>query len=215
MPGIFAQLHPKRYRTPWFTIVVFSVFAGILLIPGKTDFLGNLYSFGAMLSFTTAHAAVDRAADQGSRPRAARTGCRGTSDSAARSIPITRGHRRDRDVRRVGLGDGAARRRPLRRDAAGWSSASRGYVDLPTQRHGMDLTSHYKIAAPRAPGVLHRARVPLGDRADLRHRRRRRRRCARPPSSWARARPSRRCTCCGCPTSCRSTPASRRRSSSG
>jgi len=57
LPAIFARLHSK-YRTPWFTIVVFSVFAGILLIPGQTDFLGNLYSFGAMLSFTTAHAAV-------------------------------------------------------------------------------------------------------------------------------------------------------------
>jgi basic amino acid/polyamine antiporter, APA family len=57
LPMIFARLHSK-YRTPWFTILVFSVFAGILLIPGKTDFLGNLYSFGAMLSFTTAHAAV-------------------------------------------------------------------------------------------------------------------------------------------------------------
>jgi basic amino acid/polyamine antiporter, APA family len=57
LPSIFARLH-KRYRTPWFTIVVFSIFAGILLIPGQTDFLGNLYSFGAMLSFTTAHAAV-------------------------------------------------------------------------------------------------------------------------------------------------------------
>jgi APA family basic amino acid/polyamine antiporter len=57
LPGLFARLHP-RYRTPWFTIITFSVFAGVLLIPGKTDFLGNLYSFGAMLSFTTAHAAV-------------------------------------------------------------------------------------------------------------------------------------------------------------
>src|SRR5207302_9473263 len=57
IPGIFAQLHP-RYRTPWFTIVVFSVLAGLLLIPGQTDFLGNLYSYGAMLSFTTAHVAV-------------------------------------------------------------------------------------------------------------------------------------------------------------
>jgi APA family basic amino acid/polyamine antiporter len=57
LPGIFARLH-RRYRTPWFTIVTFSVFAAILLIPGQTDFLGNLYSFGAMLSFTTAHAAV-------------------------------------------------------------------------------------------------------------------------------------------------------------
>jgi APA family basic amino acid/polyamine antiporter len=57
LPSLFARLHP-RHRTPWFTIVTFSVFAGILLIPGQTDFLGNLYSFGAMLSFTTAHAAL-------------------------------------------------------------------------------------------------------------------------------------------------------------
>jgi APA family basic amino acid/polyamine antiporter len=34
------------------------VLAALLLIPGKTDFLGNLYSFGAMLSFTTAHVAI-------------------------------------------------------------------------------------------------------------------------------------------------------------
>jgi APA family basic amino acid/polyamine antiporter len=57
LPQLFAKLHP-RHRTPWFTIVTFSVFAGILLIPGRTDFLGNLYSFGAMLSFTIAHTAV-------------------------------------------------------------------------------------------------------------------------------------------------------------
>jgi APA family basic amino acid/polyamine antiporter len=57
LPSAFARLH-RRYRTPWLTIVVFSIVAGILLIPGKTDFLGNLYSFGAMLSFTTAHVAV-------------------------------------------------------------------------------------------------------------------------------------------------------------
>jgi APA family basic amino acid/polyamine antiporter len=57
LPQIFARVHPK-YGTPWFTIVVFAVLATLLLIPGKTDFLGNLYSFGAMLSFTTAHAAV-------------------------------------------------------------------------------------------------------------------------------------------------------------
>jgi APA family basic amino acid/polyamine antiporter len=57
LPGLFARLH-SRYRTPWFTIVFFSVLAGLLLIPGQTSFLGNLYSFGAMLSFTTAHVAV-------------------------------------------------------------------------------------------------------------------------------------------------------------
>jgi APA family basic amino acid/polyamine antiporter len=57
LPAIFARVHPK-YGTPWFTIVVFAVLATLLLIPGQTNFLGNLYSFGAMLSFTTAHAAV-------------------------------------------------------------------------------------------------------------------------------------------------------------
>ncbi|HEU0318537.1 MAG TPA: amino acid permease [Solirubrobacteraceae bacterium] len=57
LPSIFSRLHPT-YRTPWFTIVFFSLLAGLLLIPGQTDLLGNLYSFGAMLSFTTAHVAV-------------------------------------------------------------------------------------------------------------------------------------------------------------
>src|SRR3954471_2287870 len=57
LPEIFARLHP-RHRTPWFTIVFFSLLASLLLIPGQTTLLGNLYSFGAMLSFTTAHAAV-------------------------------------------------------------------------------------------------------------------------------------------------------------
>jgi basic amino acid/polyamine antiporter, APA family len=57
VPAVFSRLH-ARYRTPAFTIVFYSVLAALLLIPGKTDFLGNLYSFGAMLSFTTAHVAV-------------------------------------------------------------------------------------------------------------------------------------------------------------
>src|SRR6476469_1211553 len=57
LPAVFARVHP-RYGTPWFTIVFYAILATLLLIPGKTDFLGNLYSFGAMLSFTTAHAAV-------------------------------------------------------------------------------------------------------------------------------------------------------------
>jgi APA family basic amino acid/polyamine antiporter len=57
LPLAFARVH-KRYRTPWFTIAFFSLLAMLLLIPGKTDFLGNLYSFGAMLSFTIAHLSV-------------------------------------------------------------------------------------------------------------------------------------------------------------
>jgi basic amino acid/polyamine antiporter, APA family len=57
LPGIFAQLHP-RHRTPWFTIVFFSGLASLLILYGNTEVLGNLYSFGAMLSFTIAHASV-------------------------------------------------------------------------------------------------------------------------------------------------------------
>jgi basic amino acid/polyamine antiporter, APA family len=57
LPAIFSRLH-SRYRTPWFTIVFFSCAASVLILYGNTNVLGNLYSFGAMLSFTTAHAAV-------------------------------------------------------------------------------------------------------------------------------------------------------------
>jgi basic amino acid/polyamine antiporter, APA family len=57
LPSIFSRLHP-RFNTPWFTLVFFSGLAGILILYGNTNVLGNLYSFGAMLSFTTAHAAV-------------------------------------------------------------------------------------------------------------------------------------------------------------
>jgi APA family basic amino acid/polyamine antiporter len=57
LPGIFSQLH-SRYRTPWFTIIFFSGLAGLLVLYGNTSVLGNLYSFGALLSFTIAHIAV-------------------------------------------------------------------------------------------------------------------------------------------------------------
>ena len=57
LPGLFARLH-TQYRTPWFTIIFFSILAGLLIVPGETTLLGNLYAFGAMLSFTTAHVAV-------------------------------------------------------------------------------------------------------------------------------------------------------------
>jgi APA family basic amino acid/polyamine antiporter len=57
LPGVFSRLHP-RYRTPWFGISFFSVMAFLLVVPGQTDFLGNLYSFGAMLSFTVAHVSI-------------------------------------------------------------------------------------------------------------------------------------------------------------
>ncbi len=59
LPALFSRLHSK-YRTPWFTLIFFSMLASTLIIYGNTEVLGNLYSFGAMLSFTTAHAAIVR-----------------------------------------------------------------------------------------------------------------------------------------------------------
>jgi APA family basic amino acid/polyamine antiporter len=59
VPDRLRQLHPK-YGTPWIGIVVFGVIACVTLLPGQADFLGNMYAFGAMLSFTIAHAAVIR-----------------------------------------------------------------------------------------------------------------------------------------------------------
>jgi basic amino acid/polyamine antiporter, APA family len=58
LPERFRRLHP-RFKTPALSLVVFAgVIPIIVLLPGKTDFLGTMYSFGAMLSFTVAHAAV-------------------------------------------------------------------------------------------------------------------------------------------------------------
>jgi APA family basic amino acid/polyamine antiporter len=59
MPDALRRLHP-RYRTPWIGIIVFSSFAILVCLPGKADFLGAIYSFGALLSFTMAHASVVR-----------------------------------------------------------------------------------------------------------------------------------------------------------
>jgi APA family basic amino acid/polyamine antiporter len=51
-------VHP-RLKTPWFALFVFAGVVPILtLLPGKVEFLGTMYSFGAMLSFTIAHVSV-------------------------------------------------------------------------------------------------------------------------------------------------------------
>ena len=58
LPEIFRRLHP-RLRTPWLSLIVFAGIAPTLfLITGQVDFLGRMYAFGAMLSFTIAHVAV-------------------------------------------------------------------------------------------------------------------------------------------------------------
>jgi APA family basic amino acid/polyamine antiporter len=150
IPGIFAQLHPK-HRTPWFTIVVFSVFAGILLIPGKTDFLGNLYSYGAMLSFTIAHAAVVALRiKEPERERPYRIGVNVRFRGAAIPISAVIG----------GIGTFAAWVSVLalhvdaRYVGTAWMVVGLiGYV-IYRRRQGMDLTSHHKIQHRERPAFF-------------------------------------------------------------
>jgi basic amino acid/polyamine antiporter, APA family len=57
LPEGLRALHP-RFRTPYIAIMVFGLIACITILPGQADFLGTIYAFGAMLSFTIAHLAV-------------------------------------------------------------------------------------------------------------------------------------------------------------
>jgi basic amino acid/polyamine antiporter, APA family len=58
LPEVFRRLHPKL-KTPWLALIVFAgIGSSIFLLSGQVDFLGRMYAFGAMLSFTIAHAAV-------------------------------------------------------------------------------------------------------------------------------------------------------------
>jgi APA family basic amino acid/polyamine antiporter len=60
LPEALRRLHP-RFKTPWLSLVIFAGVAPILVIlPGDVNFVGTLYSLGATLSFTVAHAAIVR-----------------------------------------------------------------------------------------------------------------------------------------------------------
>lgn len=65
LPRQFAQLHP-RYRTPYFSIVIFGVAAALLVLPGifvsgkEIDLLGAVYSLAATFAFCSAHLSVMR-----------------------------------------------------------------------------------------------------------------------------------------------------------
>ena len=59
LPERLRALHP-RYRTPYIAIGAFGLIACVTILPGQADFLGTIYAFGAMLSFTMAHLSVIR-----------------------------------------------------------------------------------------------------------------------------------------------------------
>jgi APA family basic amino acid/polyamine antiporter len=86
VPDRLSRLHP-RYSTPWIGILLFGGIACLTIIPGKAEFLGNMYAFGAMLSFTIAHMSVIRLrVKEPDKPRPYRGP--GTLRIAGRELPL-------------------------------------------------------------------------------------------------------------------------------
>ncbi len=62
IPAVFSRVHP-RFKTPYISIILFSLVAILILIPGffTTDVfknIGALYAFGSLLAFMFAHASI-------------------------------------------------------------------------------------------------------------------------------------------------------------
>ena len=173
LPGVFARLHP-RYHTPWFTIVFFSAIAVVLLLPGNTDFLGNLYSFGAMLSFTIAHVSIIALRLQAARPSTGPTGRPGTCAGAASRVPLTAVLGAVGTGRRLRLGGRAAPRGADHRHrldgARAWPATCSTAAGS-----GLDPRELHRVRRQQRPLGLPRGLLQIGAGADLRARHRRRR----------------------------------------
>ena len=60
IPEVFRRLHPT-FKTPVLSLVIFAgILPMLIILPGDVNFVGTLYSFGATLSFTVAHASLVR-----------------------------------------------------------------------------------------------------------------------------------------------------------
>jgi APA family basic amino acid/polyamine antiporter len=57
LPDVLRRVNP-RFRTPANGILLFGVIACVVMLPGQEEFLGTLYAFGAMRSFTIAHCSL-------------------------------------------------------------------------------------------------------------------------------------------------------------
>jgi APA family basic amino acid/polyamine antiporter len=59
LPRFFYKLHPK-FQTPYNALVIFAVLSITIVIAsrGELSFLADLYNFGAMLAFTSAHVSL-------------------------------------------------------------------------------------------------------------------------------------------------------------
>jgi APA family basic amino acid/polyamine antiporter len=152
VPDRLRQLHP-HYGTPWVGILVFGGIACVTLIPGQATFLGNIYAFGAMLSFTIAHASVIRlrlTEPDYKRPYRGP----GTLRVAGRPLPLFA------VIGGTGTSLAFVVVTALHLDVAvagvAWLGLGVGIYMWYRRRHGLDLTSTVKVAIP-APVVDHEA----------------------------------------------------------
>jgi APA family basic amino acid/polyamine antiporter len=152
VPDGLRRLHP-RFRTPWIGILVFGAVACVTLLPGQAVFLGNVYAFGAMLSFTIAHLSVIRLRlRQPDRERPYRGP--GTLRIAGRELPLF--------AVLGGLGTLLAfiTVTALHLDVAaagiGWLLVGICAYVTYRRRQGLDLVTTTKVAIP-APAVDHEA----------------------------------------------------------
>ncbi len=111
LPELLRALHPK-FRTPYVAIMLFGLIACVAILPGQADFLGVIYAFGAMLSFTIAHLSVIALRDQATR-RGAAVALAGRAEGGPLRAAAARDLRwaRHRDRADRGHGPGPARAR--------------------------------------------------------------------------------------------------------
>jgi APA family basic amino acid/polyamine antiporter len=166
MPDGLRRLHP-RFRTPWIGILVFSGLAILILLPGQETFLGSIYSFGALLSFTMAHAAVIRLRRKlPDFPRSYKgPGNLRIGDYDAPLFAIAGG-----SFTAIAFLVIAALNLKVAAFGAAWLVFGTLVYAAFRRRHGLDLTSTHKVAIPQ-PVVDHEAEydsvlVPVSDGYD-------------------------------------------------
>jgi APA family basic amino acid/polyamine antiporter len=144
LPDRLRQLHPK-FGTPWIGILLFGGIACVITTSGQAAFLGLLYAFGAMLSFSIAHIAVIKL--RLSKPDVERP---------YRGPGILRVRGRDLPLFAVlgliGTGSAFLVTVALYLDVAvvgiGWLAFGILIYAVYRRRHGLDLTSTVKVAIP-------------------------------------------------------------------
>jgi basic amino acid/polyamine antiporter, APA family len=152
MPDSLRKLHP-RFRTPWIGILVFSGAAIVLMLPGQEVLLGQIYSFGALLSFTMAHAAVARLrATRPDYPRPYRgPGNIRIGNYDAPVFALVGG-----TFTAVAFIVIVALNLPVAGIGTGWLIVGTIVYTLYRRRQGLDLTSTHKVAIPQ-PVIEHEA----------------------------------------------------------